>query len=87
MLIRIYMSISRDELTDMIRLGRKIVLVKNRVYDVSDFQHPFSLDPFYNKIGKDCYKDYKQHGKFAREMWKKYEIGVLKEESEMCIIM
>jgi len=81
------MLITRDELTDMIKLGRKIILVKNRVFDVSDFQHPFSIDTFYNKIGKNCYKDYKQHGKSARKIWKKYEIGVLKEDSNMCIIM
>ena len=81
------MLITRDELTDMIKSGRKIVLVKNRVFDVSDFQHPFSIDTFYNKIGKNCYKDYKQHGKSARKIWKKYEIGVLKKDSNICIIM
>ena len=81
------MIITRDKIREMIDEGKKIILVGNNVYDFGEFKHPFALDPFYNKIGKDCYKDYKQHGKFAREMWMKYEIGVLKEESEMCIIM
>lgn len=81
------MLITRDEITDMIKSGRKIVLVGNRVFDVSNFQHPFSVDIFYKNIGKDCYKDYKHHGRSARKIWQKYEIGFLKGDSDRCIII
>ena len=71
----------------MIEEGKKIILVGSNVYDFSEFKHPFALDPFYNKIGKDCYKDYKMHGKNARVTWKRFKVGVLREESDVCMIM
>ena len=81
------MIITRDNIREMIDEGKKIILVGNNVYDFSEFKHPFALDPFYNKIGKDCYKDYKMHGKNARVTWKRFKVGVLREESDVCMIM
>lgn len=81
------MIITRYKIREMIEEGKKIILVGSNVYDFSEFKHPFALDPFYNKIGKDCYKDYKMHGRNARVTWKRFKVGVLREESNICMIM
>lgn len=81
------MIITRYKIREMIEEGKKIILVGSNVYDFSEFKHPFALDPFYNKIGKDCYKDYKMHGRNARVTWKRFKVGVLSEESDICMIM
>ena len=81
------MIITRYKIREMIEEGKKIILIGSNVYDFSEFKHPFALDPFYNKIGKDCYKDYKMHGKNARVTWKRFKVGVLREESDICMIM
>ena len=81
------MIITRYKIREMIEEGKKIILIGSNVYDFSEFKHPFALDPFYNKIGKDCYKDYKMHGRNARGTWKRFKVGVLREESNICMIM
>jgi len=81
------MIITRDDIKEMIEEGKKIIFVGSNVYDFSEFKHPFALNPFYNKIGQDCYKDYKMHGKNARVTWKRFKVGVLREESDVCMIM
>jgi cytochrome b involved in lipid metabolism len=57
--------------------GRKIIISKNKVYDVTDY---YNNHPGGNCILKstDCYRDYKFHSKKTRKtIWKKYYIGKL----------
>lgn len=72
------------EINEMIKNGRIILLVRNLVYDVTEFEHPFNINPFLSRIGKDVSEDYYFHSNESKKIWKKYKIGKIK--SEMCII-
>ena len=72
------------EINEMIKNGRIILLVKNLVYDVTEFEHPFNINPFLSRIGKDVSEDYYFHSNKSKKIWEKYKIGKIK--SEMCII-
>tara|TARA_X000000950_G_C13907848_1_gene657690 strand:- start:2492 stop:2734 length:243 start_codon:yes stop_codon:yes gene_type:complete len=73
------------QINEMIKNKRIILLVRNSVYDVTDFEHPFNIDPFLIRIGKDVREDYFFHSNKSKKIWEKYKIGKLK--NEMCIII
>jgi cytochrome b involved in lipid metabolism len=72
------------EIDIMIKEGKKILIANNNIYDVSDFDHPFNITPFDNKIGTDVSIDYNFHSKESKKIWEKYKIGQLK--SDWCTI-
>lgn len=57
------------------------LIANKRVYDVTELipYHPGGRKALFNKIGKDCTKDYLQHSKGGRKLWVKYCIGYLQE--------
>ena len=77
---------TKMEVDIMIKNNKKIVLVKNNIYDVTEFIHPFGIDPFNsNKIGADISNDYNFHSDKSKNIWKKYKIGELYSKCN-CII-
>jgi len=70
---------TKMEIDVMIKDGKKIVFVKNNIYDVTNFIHPFGILPFNdnNRIGTDVSIDYNFHGKTSKNTWEKYKIGEL----------
>jgi hypothetical protein len=78
---------TKNDINKMIKNNRKIVLVKNIIYDVTDFDHPFGLLPFTDKIGKDIRQDYDFHGRDAKKKWNDYKIGELHNNNLWCIII
>ena len=78
---------TKMEIDVMIKDDKKIVLIKNNIYDFTEFIHPFGIIPFNdnNKIGTDVSIDYNFHGKNAKKSWEKYKIGELHNNYD-CII-
>ena len=37
---------TKTEIDVMINNGRKILLVDNNIFDVTNFEHPFNINPF-----------------------------------------
>ena len=40
---------TKTEIDVMINNGRKILLVDNNIFDVTNFEHPFNINPFDKK--------------------------------------
>lgn len=62
------------EIDVMIKDGRKILLVDNNIFDVTDFKHPFNINPFDKKIGKNVKIDYNFHGKNSKKYGKNIKL-------------
>ena len=71
----IYKKYISKEITDLITDGHKIVIVGNKVYDFTDFNHPGNYNAFFNRIGKDVSQDYNFHNNNSKKKWEKYLIG------------
>jgi cytochrome b involved in lipid metabolism len=71
---------SLDEIEDLRKKGRIILIANKRVYDVTDYIdiHPGSresiLRNMYNKDNKDSYNFHSNNG---QKIWEDYFIGVL----------
>tara|TARA_B100000674_G_scaffold403258_1_gene349374 strand:- start:451 stop:699 length:249 start_codon:yes stop_codon:yes gene_type:complete len=78
--------INSSELKKLIENGKKIIIAKNKVYDVSDYMkiHPGGINSIEKKIGKDCSIDYDFHGKNGKKIWKKFCIGTT--EKKQCVM-
>ena len=75
---------TKTEIDVMINNGRKILLVDNNIFDVTNFEHPFNINPFDKKIGQNVKIDYNFHDKNSKKIWKEYKIGEI--ESSWCTI-
>jgi hypothetical protein len=74
------------DVKNMIKENRKILLVKNNIYDVTNFDHPFNITPYDSKLGNDVSVDYNFHSKESKKVWDKYKIGTLITNNIWCII-
>ena len=68
------------------------LVVKNRVYDVSDFlkKHPNHIKRILKKAGTDVTYDYKMHSSNQKKIWKDYLIGTVATNNtnkNSCIII
>ena len=70
------------EIDELRKNNKVIILRKNIVYDFTNFVkfHPCGKNLIINNIYKDNQKNYKFHNKNARNKWKKYKIGYIKEK-------
>ena len=78
---------SNREIVDLIRDGKKIILVDNKLYDVTLYHtiHPGSSHAITRKclkvknnllIKKDCLIDYNFHSKHSKNVWKGLQMGI-----------
>lgn len=70
-------KIYKEEINNLITNGRFIVLINRNVFDITDFEHPYSKDIIKKRLGKDIGNDMKFHSSNARKLLKKYYIGKL----------
>lgn len=69
---------TKEELEKIIRSGRIIILIREKVYDVTNYTqyHPAGQRCFLMRNGKDCTVDMGYHSKKANDILKQYYIGV-----------
>ena len=78
---------TKMEIDIMVKDGKKIIFVKNNIYDVTNFIHLFGILPFNdnNRIKTDVSIDYNFHGKNSKNTWEKYKIGQLYNKCDCSI--
>ncbi len=60
------------------------IVANNKVYDVTSLinKHPGGTNSIIKNAGKDCTRDYDFHSKISRKIWKKYQIGIIKNSKK-----
>ena len=85
---------SNEDLFNLIKDGKKIILVDNKLYDVTLYNkiHPGSSKAIIRKCLKinnnnlikiDCTKDFNFHSKNSHKKWKELQIGVTHEKNNL----
>ena len=77
---------TQKDIDEMINDNKIILLVNNIIYDFTNFDHPFNICFYDNRLGKDVSIDYNFHSKESQQIWKKYKIGKL-NVNKNCTIM
>lgn len=70
-------KISMEKIDDLIKDGKIIIIVKKKVYDITNFKnlHPGGKDCLIKKNGTDCTSDLNFHSKKAKKMLSLFYIG------------
>jgi len=76
---------SSEMIENLIKNNKKLIFVDDDIYDITDFVHPFNIDPITSQINSNVKNDYNFHGSNAKKLWKKYKIGTKKKS--ICNIM
>jgi cytochrome b involved in lipid metabolism len=71
---------SRQEVLEMQNGGKIILLVNDKIYDVTEYidDHPGSREAILRNIDKNNKESYNFHSQDAQKLWEKYFIGYLK---------
>ena len=77
---------TQDDIDKMVNDNKIILLVNKNIYDFTEFNHPFNICFYDNRLGKDVSVDFNFHSKKSKKLWKKYKIGELNLK-QCCIIM
>lgn len=63
------------------------LVVKNKVYDITEFieKHPIGPDSILFNANQNCIEHYNFHSKKAKKIWDKYQIGYIGNNNHCCI--
>lgn len=80
-------SYSLKEVEKHCKLDDCWLVVKNKVYNVTDFikNHPIGPESILFNASQDCIEHYNFHSKQAKKIWDKYQIGYIESHSKCCI--
>jgi len=72
-------KISREEVENLEKQGKVILFINNKVYDVTNFNHPPGNDIIQKYKMTDAKYHYDFHSPHAKRIWNSYFIGYLKK--------
>lgn len=80
-------SYSLKEVEKHCKLDDCWLIVKNKVYNVTDFikKHPIGPDSILFNASQDCVEHYNFHSKQAKNIWDNCQIGYIETHSKCCI--
>ena len=76
-----------DEINKLRSVKKIIILINHKVYDFTNIinKHPGGNKSIINNLYKNNYNNYKFHSNQAKQKWKQYRIGSIKNQNN-CII-